>query len=183
MTDPTPTTTQTPPEGLMDAQLLELAEATSDFELCGVFPIDCVSYYGVNGCELIDYARAAIAADRAARPAPALVPTFLDAIRLALGCHGYSGGYECEAAEVYHAGIATVVDILRRAATRPWDSQTAAVLAMGAACLDTPAPTPEEIEAQFRAWFQQEHGLPPSPTATAHAAAFALHLLGGEVAA
>jgi len=47
-----------------------------------------------------------------------------------------------------------------------------------------PAPTPEEIEAQFRAWWAESY--PHAPVGN-HAVgthvAFALHLLGGEVAA
>ena len=168
MTDPTPTP-QAPPQGLTDAQLLELAER----ELC----IEDMR-------DVIGAMRAAIAAHEAARPAPAPVPTFLDAIRLANGCHDYSGGYLCEAADVYHAGITTVVNVLRKAAVGPWDSQTNAVFAMGSACLKTPAPTPEDVETRFRAWWAESFPNAPAGRHTVRShVAFALHMLGGEGAA
>jgi hypothetical protein len=60
-------------------------------------------------------------------------PTFLDAIRLAKGSHDYSGGYggtPCD--EAFHAGIGTVVNVLTKAATGPWDYQTKGVFEAGA---------------------------------------------------
>ena len=183
---PTPTP-QAPPQGLTDAQLLELAAREIepyDRIPPGEYEAEYQRALEVYGSELIAAMRAAIAADRAARPAPAPVPTFLDAIRLANGCHDYSGGYMCEAAEVYHAGITTVVNALRKAAIGPWDSQTNAVFAMGSACLNTPAPTPDEVEARFRAWWGECYPNVPAGRHTVRShVAFALHLLGGEVAA
>ena len=64
--------------------------------------------------------------------ASAPVPTYLDAIRLAQGCHDYSGGHSGVEGEAWHGAIDTVVDVLKRAATRPWDSQTMAVFGVGA---------------------------------------------------
>lgn len=73
MTETTPTTTPTPPEGLTDARLLELAAAAIDgydsiapgeFEPEGGIAVEAY------GSELIAAMRAAIAADRAERPAP-----------------------------------------------------------------------------------------------------------------
>ena len=179
MTDPTTTPTPTPQEGLTDARLLELAAAAIDGYgsiAPGEFEPETEIAVEAYGSELIAYARAAIAAHEAARPTPSPVPSFLDAIRLANGCHDYSGGYGGAEGEAWHAAIDTVVTVLRRAATRPWDSQTAAVFALGA---DTPAPTAEELEAQFRAWHT------PTPPAGTHAVsshvAFALYLLGRGV--
>ena len=234
MTETTPTTTPTPPEGLTDARLLELAAAAIDgYDSIapGEFEPEAEIAVEAYGSELIAAMRAAIAADRDqraqtersvdpinlvkagirfgymaghndtveacygdpdsvaedyaaetlsdVRPTPAAVPSFLDAIRLANGCHDYSGGYGGAEGEAWHAGIGTVVDVLRRAATRPWDSQTAATFAMGS---DTPAPTPEEIEAQFRAWWKASYpSAPVNNAAVGYHVAFALHLLGRGV--
>ena len=219
LTETTTTTTPTPPEGLTDARLLELAAAAIDgYDSIapGEFEPEAEIAVEAYGSELIAAMRAAIAADRDqraqtersvdpinlvkagirfgymaghndtveacygdpdsvaedyaaetlsdVRPTPAAVPSFLDAIRLANGCHDYSGGYGGAEGEAWHAGIGTVVTVLRRA-----------VFAMGA---DTPAPTPEEIEAQFRAWWAESY---PNAPAGGHAVsshvAFALHLL------
>ena len=65
MTDPTPTP-QAPPQGLTDAQLLELAAAANGYEMCGVFAVDCANHYEFDGSRLIVAIRAAIAADREA---------------------------------------------------------------------------------------------------------------------
>ena len=59
-------------------------------------------------------------------------PTYLDAIRLARGCHDYSGGHTGAEGESWHGAIDTVVDVLKRAAVGPWDSQTRAVFGVGA---------------------------------------------------
>jgi len=59
-------------------------------------------------------------------------PTYLDAIRLAEGCHDYSGGYSGPEGDAWHNAINTVVDVLKRAAVKPWDSQTRAVFGVGA---------------------------------------------------
>lgn len=58
-------------------------------------------------------------------------PTYLDAIRLAEGCHDYSGGHSGPEGEAWHGAIDTVVDVLKRAAIKPWDSQTMAVFGVG----------------------------------------------------
>jgi hypothetical protein len=58
-------------------------------------------------------------------------PTYLDAIRLAQGCHDYSGGHSGAEAEAWHGAIDTVVDVLKRAAVGPWDSQIRAVYGVG----------------------------------------------------
>jgi hypothetical protein len=65
-------------------------------------------------------------------PAPSQPLTFLDAIRLAKGCHDYSGGYggtPCD--EAFHAGIGTVVNVLAKAASGCWDYQLQAVFDEG----------------------------------------------------
>ena len=69
---PTPTT-PTPPEGLTDERLLELAAAGIDgYDSIEPGEYEPETWIAVEayGSELIAYARAAIAADRAARPAP-----------------------------------------------------------------------------------------------------------------
>ena len=60
-------------------------------------------------------------------------PTFLDAIRLAQGCHDYSGGHSGQQGEAFQDGVGTVVAVLKKAAVGPWDSQTMAVFAVGSA--------------------------------------------------
>jgi len=66
-------------------------------------------------------------------------PTYLDAIRLAEGCHDYSGGYSGPEGDAWHNAINTVVDVLKRAAVKPWDSQTRAVFGVGAEAQDVEA--------------------------------------------
>ncbi len=75
---------------------------------------------------------------------PEQVLTFLDAIRLANGCHDYSsGGHVGESIEAFHAGIGTVVEVLKKAAAGPWDHQTSAVFAAGSEPIaQSPAPAP-----------------------------------------
>jgi hypothetical protein len=58
-------------------------------------------------------------------------PTFQDAIRLARGCHDYSGGHSGTEGEAWHGAIDLVVDVLKRAAVGAWDSQTRAVYGVG----------------------------------------------------
>jgi hypothetical protein len=58
-------------------------------------------------------------------------PTFQDAIRLAQGCHDYSGGHSEAEGEAWHGAIDTVVGVLQRAAVGPWDSQIRAVYGVG----------------------------------------------------
>ena len=199
MTDPT--TTPTPPEGLTDEQLIDVINQAYK---------DSRSLLAAQSGPLsLDrfIARAAIAADRADRPAPA--PNELSvSLRIDLSteslkrlCDGLAaavkpdGGYAAAASDdlplstggeqmvqvewwiPQHGcdSLENTLDAIKARilfAVRDW-------LATALAPTPAPAPTPEELEAQFRAWFQQEHGLPPSSTATAHAAAFALHLLKG----
>jgi hypothetical protein len=58
-------------------------------------------------------------------------PTFQDAIKLAEGCHDYSGGHSGAEGEAWHNAIDLVVDVLKRAAVGAWDSQTRAVYGVG----------------------------------------------------
>ncbi len=67
-------------------------------------------------------------------------PTYLDAIRLAEGCHDYSGGYSGLEGDAWHNAIDTVVGVLKRAAVKPWDSQTRAVFGVGAEAQAVPVP-------------------------------------------
>ena len=60
-------------------------------------------------------------------------PTFLDAVRLAQGCHDYSGGHSGPLGEAFQDGVGTVVAVLKKAAVGPWDSQTMAVFGVGSA--------------------------------------------------
>jgi hypothetical protein len=64
-------------------------------------------------------------------PAPEPGPTFQDAIRLAEGCHDYSGGHSGAEGEAWHGAIDTVVAALKKATDGPWDSQTRAVYGVG----------------------------------------------------
>jgi hypothetical protein len=59
-------------------------------------------------------------------------PTFQDAVRLAEGCHDYSGGHSGAEGEAWHGAIDTVVAVLKRAAVGSWDSQLKAVYGVGA---------------------------------------------------
>jgi len=67
-----------------------------------------------------------------APPAPEPGPTFQDAIKLAEGCHDYSGGHSGTEGEAWHGAIDTVVGVLKKATDGPWDSQTMAVFGVGA---------------------------------------------------
>lgn len=76
MTDPTPTN-PTPPQGLTDAQLLELMPQQFQEDLATVSrlaaygtPTEPGLYRASLNTGAVAYARAAIAADRAARPQP-----------------------------------------------------------------------------------------------------------------
>jgi hypothetical protein len=64
-------------------------------------------------------------------PAPEPGPTFQDAIRLAEGCHDYSGGHSGAEWDAWHGAIDTVVAVLKKATDGPWDSQTMAVFGVG----------------------------------------------------
>ena len=78
--------------------------------------------------------RAAALLERQAAPVPVAGPTFRDAIQLAQGCHDYSGGYGgTPCSDAFHAGIATVVSVLRKAGSGPWDQQIQIVFAVGKA--------------------------------------------------
>jgi len=68
-------------------------------------------------------------------------PTYLDAIRLAQGCHDYSAGHSGPLGEAFQDGVGTVVAVLKKAALGPWDSQTMAVFGVGS------APQVGEVEA------------------------------------
>ncbi len=57
--------------------------------------------------------------------------TFLDAIRLAEGCHDYSGGYTGAEGEAWHGAIDTVVAVLKKATDGPWDGQLKALYGVG----------------------------------------------------
>jgi hypothetical protein len=59
-------------------------------------------------------------------------PTYQDAIRLAQGCHDYSGGHTGPEGQAWHGAIDTVVNVLKRSSEGPWDSQTRAVFGVGA---------------------------------------------------
>jgi hypothetical protein len=64
-------------------------------------------------------------------PAPEPGPTFQDAIKLAQGCHDYSGGHSGAEGEAWHGAIGTVVGVLKRPAAGSWDSQLTAVYGVG----------------------------------------------------
>jgi hypothetical protein len=70
-------------------------------------------------------------------------PTYLDAIRLAQGCHDYSGGHSGTEGEAWHGAIDLVVDVLKRAAVGPWDGQLKAVYGVG---MEAQAEKVEELE-------------------------------------
>ena len=68
MTDPTTTTTPTPPEGLTDERLLELAATAIGYDSIepGEYEEKSGSTVHAYGSELIAYGRAAIAAHKSA---------------------------------------------------------------------------------------------------------------------
>ena len=80
--------------------------------------------------ELVQELRDALKAEPEGEPPR---PTFLDAIRLAQGCHDYSGGHSGQQGEAFHDGVGTVVAVLKKAAVGSWDSQTMAVFGVGSA--------------------------------------------------
>ena len=217
MTDPT--TTPTPPQGLTDAQLLELAEK----ELC----IDDMR-------DVIAAMRAAIAAHEAARPQPTPPPrspmelTDKQLLELADGeieaddvlpMDEYEAAndralevYRSELIAVMHAAIAA--DRAGRAQLRPnyidpehtgedrkllevfylaceAEGGTADEIvlrglraAIAADRAARPQLTPEEVEARFRSWWGECYPNVPAGRHTVRShVAFALHLLGGEGAA
>ena len=117
MTETTPTTTPTPPEGLADEQLLQLMPEQFRADL-------------------------AIASRLAAQDAGPDIKPGLFRVILNTGALAYA---------------------------------RAAIAAHEAA---RPTPTPEEIEAQFRAWWAESYpNAPAGPHAVASHVAFALHLL------
>ena len=268
MTDPTTTTTPTPPEGLTDARLLELAaDEIEPYDRIppGEYEAENERALEVYGSELIAYARAAItaheaaraqlppnyiddghtgedrelleafyvacraeggtadeitlrgiraaiAADRAARPAPApnelSVSLRIDSSTESLKrlCDGLAaavkpdGGYAAATSDdlppstggeqmvqvewwiPQHGcdSLENTLDAIKARilfAVRDW-------LATALTPTTAPTPTPEGIEAQFRAWWAESY--PHAPVgnhAVASHVAFALHLLGGEVVA
>jgi|LakMenE01Jun11ns_1017448.scaffolds.fasta_scaffold9939721_2 hypothetical protein len=108
-------------------------------------------------------------------------PTYLDAIRLAQGCHDYSGGHSGTEGEAWHGAISTVVDVLKRAAAGPWDSQIRAVYGVGVEAGDVAVPVPVAVserpweregwrDEQGRCWFCNAYSMgrwsydtPPDP--------------------
>jgi hypothetical protein len=107
--------------------------------------------------------------------------TFLDALRLARGCHDYSGGYGgTPCAEAFHAGIGTVIEVLTQAASGQWDYQLQAVYDEGARAAlarwgtsnlaetrssQGAVMTDNEIEVLFRTWWSTSYPTPPGPHA------------------
>lgn len=159
MTDPTPTT-PTPAEGLTDEQLFELAaDALGYVSIRHSDEEHPPPVYEASGSELIAYARAAIAADRAARHQH---QEENEDRRWTEGICGNGAAILFDGAMV---PIEEVVRALNRAdrAARP-------------------APTPKDIEAQFRAWWAESYPSAPAgpPAVTSHVA-FALHLFGRGV--
>jgi hypothetical protein len=160
MTDPT--TTPTPPEGLTDEELFELAAAA--FDGCAVDGCNRFRYCDeIYASELLAYARAAIAAHEAARAQ--LPPNYID--------DGHTGEDRKLLEAFYVASRAeggTADEIVLRGIR-------AAIAADRAA---RPAPTPEEIESTFGAWWAESYPSAPvgNHSVRSHVA-FALHLLRG----
>jgi hypothetical protein len=98
-------------------------------------------------------------------------PTFQDAIKLAEGCHDYSGGHSGAEGEAWHGAIDTVVGVLKRAAVGPWDSQLKGVYGVGVEAQVGEVEVSErlrivktDIRARLRA-LRQDIDLPPAPQA------------------
>ena len=170
MTDTTPTTTTTPPQGLTDERLLELAAREIepyDRIPPGEYEADYQQALEVYGSELIAAMRAAIAAHEAARAQ--LPPNYIDP--------GHTGEDRKLLEAFYVASRAeggTADEIVLR-------GLRAAIAADRAA---RPRLTREEVAARFRAWWAESFpNAPAGPHAVRSHVAFALHLLGGEVAA
>lgn len=174
MTDPTPTTTPTPPEGLTDEQLLELMPEQFRADLAtasrlaaqdagpdtkpGVFRV-------ILNTGAVAYARAAITAHEAARAQ--LPPDYIDPEQTGEDRKLLEAFYVACRAEGGTADEITLRGI------------RAAIAADRAA---RPAPTPEEIEATFRQWWAESYPHAPAGNhAVASHVAFALHLLGRGV--
>ena len=107
---------------------------------CGTMGPDDFTLTAEDDDRVAEIADAAIEAFRSFQvPAPPAGevqpphPTFLDAIRLAQGCHDYSGGHSGQQGEAFQDGVGTVVAVLKKAAVGPWDSQTMAVFGIGSA--------------------------------------------------
>jgi hypothetical protein len=165
MTNPT---TPTPPEGLTDARLLELAaDEIEPYDRIspGEYEAENELALEVYGSELLAAMRAAIAAHEAARAQ--LPPDYIDPEQT---------GEDRKLLEAFYVACraegGTTDEITLRGIR-------AAIAADRAA---RPAPTPEEIEAQFRAWWAESY---PNAPAGGHAVrshvAFAQHLLGRGV--
>ena len=183
MTDPTPTP-QTPPQGLTDARLLELMPQQFQDDLATVCrlaaygtPTEPGLYRVSLNTGAVAYARAAIAADRAARVGLAPPQGLTDAQLLELAAREIEpydrippGEYEAEyqrALEVYGSELIAAM--------------RAAIAAHEAA---RPRLTREEVEARFRAWWGECYPNVPAGGHTVRShVAFAMHLMGGEVAA
>ena len=168
MANPTPTP-QAPPQKLTDKQLLELADG--EIEADDVLPMD--EYEAANDralevyrSELIAVMHAAIAAHEAARLK--LPPNYIDPEHT---------GEDRKLLETFYVGLmfegGTADEITLRGIR--------AVIAAHEAA--RPQLTPEAVEARFRAWWGECYpNVPAGGRVRAHVA-FALHLLGGEVAA
>jgi hypothetical protein len=201
MTDPTPTT-PTPPEGLTDEQLIDVINQAYK---------DSRSLLAAQSGPLsLDrfIARAAIAADRADRPAPA--PNELSvSLRIDLSteslkrlCDGLAaavkpdGGYAAAASDdlPLSTGGEQMVQVEWWIPQHGCDSLENTLdaikarilfavrdwLATALAPTPAPAPTPEELEAQFRAWWKASYpNAPAGGHAVASHVAFGLHLLRG----
>lgn len=202
MTDPT--TTPTPPQGLTDEQLNAVINQAYEDSRSLV--------QAQSGLLSLDrfITRAAIAADRAARPAPAPVADVAQLLATAgvfKGSHGIKGLLDADAfweqqpygTRLYYGdGIADYLQrgVLRSAVTLleqfglgGWIVPTVEQVtpdheANHLRTATKMALTPEEVEARFRAWWAESY---PNAPAGAHAVQshvdFAMHLLGGEVAA
>ena len=177
MTNPTPTTTPTPQEGLTDERLLQLMPEQFRADLAtasrlaaqdagpdtkpGVFRV-------ILNTGALAYARAAIAADRAQR---AQTERAVDPINLVTAGirFGYMAGHNDTVEACYGDPDSVAEDY-------------AAEILSDVRPTPAPAPTPEEIETQFRAWWAKSYpNAPAGPHAVASHVAFALHLLGRGV--
>ena len=140
----TPTTPPALPPNYIDPE-----HTGQDRELLEVFYRACNAEGGSADEIHLRGLKAVLAAHPATPPAPDLGempsgelmekeggkphPTYLDAIRLAQGCHDYSGGHSGQQGEAFQDGVGTVVAVLKKAAVGPWDSQVMAVFAIGSA--------------------------------------------------
>lgn len=161
---------------LTDKQLLELADG--EIEADDVLPMDeCEAANDraleVYRSELLAFGREAIAAHEAARAQ--LPPGYID--------NGHTDEDRKLLEAFYVASRAeggTADEIVLRGIRAAISSHEANLLRDGTKM----ALTPEEVAARFRAWWVESFpNAPAGPLTAASHAAFALHLLGGEVAA